>query len=150
MVFLAEIFIQNQTHINAASSPAAADHLLPKVSFSSQHQTYVEWAFSEKSSLAQFSFIQHHFLCFSTCNSCLVLPLHIVEKLLEVVAVVTHPQAIYIALKQQSNLVDFSLCIFSHPRAFFVALKQSNRNAPNFSPEQDDMNPIFVVVAKFT
>ena len=59
---------------------------------------------------------------FSTCNSCLVLPLHIVEKLLEVVAVVAHPQAIYIALKQQSNLMDFSLCIFSLNQA----LKQSS------------------------
>ena len=36
----------------------------------------------------------------STGNGRFVFSLHIVEKLLEVVAVVAHPQAIYIALKQ--------------------------------------------------
>ena len=69
---------------------------------------------------------------FSTCNSCLVLPLHIVEKLLEVVAVVAHPQAISIALKQ-SGLVDFSQ--YSSSSHFYCfALKQSNRYLSGMLP----------------
>ena len=61
----------------------------------------------------------------STGNGRFVFSLHIVEKLLEVVAVVAHPQAIYIALKQ-SGLVDFSQ--YSSSSHFYCfALKQSNR-----------------------
>ena len=61
--------------------------------------------------------LQHNSNCLHlhTGNGRFVFSLHIVEKLLEVVAVVAHPQAIYIALKQ-FHLMYFSSCHLYCPR----------------------------------